>query len=217
MSYLALVPAFIPKNEKEAVEMAQKLSFAAELQIDLVDGRFAPNTSWPIAPEGDPLAVKSYLDKYTLEIDLMVEQPIEKAKEWEQAGADMLVFHVETITLESLVDYTECSQASIGVSAHGDTSLEKLESYIQEVDYVQLMGIREIGFQGQVFDETVLDKIKYLRQKYPNLSIGVDGSVNPDTVVKIKEAGADRFVCGSAIVRQSNPEQAYNNLLSLIK
>lgn len=216
MNYTSIVPAFIPKSQAEVIEYASKLTFSPEIQLDLVDGKFAPTVCWPYEPVGEPMAVKSYLDKYTLEVDLMVDNPIEAAVAWERAGADMFVFHIETLTIEEMNKFSECSKASIGVSAHGETLMEDLAKYAEQADYIQLMGIKEIGSQGQPFDEEVLDKIAYLRERFPLMSIGVDGSVNLETIKKIKEAGADRFVCGSAIVKQENPEVARANLIELI-
>lgn len=216
MNYLSIVPAFIPKSEEEVAEMASKLDFSPEIQLDLVDGKFAQTVCWPFDPVGNPLTVKKYLDRYTLEIDLMVENPIEVAKVWEEAGADMLVFHMETLSIQELEDFINMTDCSVGVSAHGDINMEEFSRYIDKADYVQLMGIKEIGAQGNAFDESVLEKISWLRKKFPLLSIGVDGSVNENTIKKIKEAGADRFVCGSAIVSKDNPEEAYYKLGKLI-
>lgn len=216
MSYTSVVPAMIPKNQAEVFHYATQLSFASELQLDLVDGIFSPTICWPYDPAGDPMTVKPVLDAFTLEVDLMVAKPIEAAMQWEQAGADMLVFHIETLSLDAMVAFSEQSKASIGVSAHGDTTMEKLISYAEQSDYIQLMGIKEIGAQGNPFDEGVLEKISLLRKRFPMKSIGVDGSVNKSTIAQIKAAGADRFVCGSAIVGQSKPEAAYTELIALI-
>ena len=39
------------------------------------------------------------------------------------------------------------------------------------------MGIEHIGFQGQDFDDRVLEQIKTLREKFPDLIISVDGEL----------------------------------------
>ncbi len=216
MKYFPIVPAVIPVSQQDVVEFAEKLSFSREFHLDIVDGKFVPTVSWPINPDGKALLVKSQLDEYTLEVDLMVSNPVEVATEWVIAGADMLVFHVETLTLETFKTFAEHTDVSVGVSAHGDTPLETLIQYAEFADYIQLMGIYEIGSQGQPFDKEVLAKIAILKEKLPNLSITVDGSVNSDTIARLKQAGADRFICGSAIVKQTSPEAAYEALGALI-
>ncbi len=216
MKHSPIVPAVIPKSKDDVIKFAKELSFSAEYHLDLVDGKFVQTVSWPFQPEGEAMSVKPYLDAYTLEVDLMVSDPRKVAREWIEAGADMLVFHVETISLDDFKKFSATTNVSVGVSAHGDTSLETLSSYIDFADYIQLMGIHEIGAQGLPFDEKVLDKISYLKNKFPLMSITIDGSVNKDTIVRLAGAGADRFICGSAIVGQSDPRQAHAILSSLI-
>jgi len=216
MRYLPIVPAVIPKSSDEVIQTARSLKFSAEYHLDLVDGNFVSSVCWPYEPKGEPISVKPKLDFYTLEIDLMVSDPIEAANTWIKAGADMLVFHIETISLSDFKKFTESCEVSVGVSAHGETTLVALSEYAKEADYIQLMGIREIGAQGLPFDEEVIDKIKELKQKFPFKSITVDGSVNKNTIKLLADAGADRLVCGSAIVKQPDPEQAYKELNQII-
>lgn len=216
MNCIPIVPAVIPKSREEVLEFAEKLAFSHEFHLDLVDGKFVPTISWPYDPEGEALSVKPQLDTYTLEVDLMVEDPLSAAAEWVVAGADMLVFHVETLSIEAFRSFADNTVVSIGISAHGDTSLETLAAYAEHADYIQLMGIYKIGAQGLPFDEVVLDKIAELKQRFPNLPITVDGSVNADTIGRLAAAGADRFICGSAIVKQPDPEAAHAALSALI-
>ena len=216
MKYSQVVPAIIPESKEAVLSYAKDLAFSRELQLDLVDGKFVSSVCWPYQPIGDPVSVKHLLDVYTLEVDLMVEEPLPAAREWIKAGADMLVFHVETVSLEAFIAFSEQTDVSLGVSAHGDTPLEKLIEYAKHADYIQLMGIYEIGAQGLPFYEPTLDKVRELRKMFPDMMISVDGSVNKDTIVRLKEAGIDRFVCGSAIVKQPDPKAAHAALVALI-
>jgi len=217
MNIKPIVPALIPKNQEQVVEYANVFKFSPEFHLDLVDGNFVSSVCWPYEPHGEAMSTKPQLDAYTLEVDLMVERPIAAATEWIKAGADMLVFHIETINLADFKALTsEVDGVSFGVSAHGDTTIETLAEYAKEADYIQLMGIHEIGAQGLPFDEKVFDKIAFLKQKFPLKSITVDGSVNRDTVKRLSDAGVDRFICGSAIIGQPNPEKAHAELAKLI-
>lgn len=216
MKYSQVIPAIIPQNQNAVLQAASDLRFSRELHLDIVDGVFVPAISWPYEPTGEPQSVKSVLDNYTLEVDLMTAEPIIAATKWVAAGADMLVFHVETLVLDIFKKFTEKTPVSVGVSCSGETKIETLLAYAEFADYVQLMGIYQIGSQGQPFDEAVFDKIKTVKSKFPDMMVSVDGSVNPDTILSLKKAGADRFIVGSAIVKQDNPEVAHNALLSLI-
>jgi ribulose-phosphate 3-epimerase len=213
---IPIVPAIIPKSAAEILELLPKLSFSPEVHVDVVDGQFVPYVSWPYSPSGSPLEIKTETDKFTLEVDLMVEDPLLAAESWLAAGADMLVFHTENISPDALKRFAESTKISIGIAAINDTPLEVLETYLGAVDYVQLMGIAKVGAQGQPFDARVLTRIIELKKSYPTLTISIDGSVNQQTVTKLVAAGADRLICGSAIVGAANPRAAYTELLAQI-
>ncbi len=217
MAIIPIVPAIIPKSEEEVVALTKTLTFPKEFHLDVVDGKFVQNISWPYKPSGEPIAIKPHTDKYTLEVDLMVENPIKAAREWIKAGADMLVFHIETVDLASFVDFVEhVGNVSVGVSFHGDTPTEALFPYLTHADYVQIMGIHTIGLQGQPFDERVFEKIEIIHRKFPNIAISVDGSVNKNTIARLEKAGVDRVIVGSAIVGQENPYSAYETLRACV-
>jgi ribulose-phosphate 3-epimerase len=216
MSRCPIVPAVIPESAEAVLRFADTLSFSSEFHLDLVDGQFVPSMSWPYEPSGAASEVGYRLDVFTLEVDLMVADPLRAAEEWIAAGADMLVFHIETIPLQSFVRFAERTNVSLGVSCHGKTPLDELMEYIPFADYVQLMGIAEIGAQGQPFDEAVLTKIQALKVAYPDLSITIDGSVNAGTIARLRDAGADRFITGSAVVLQPDPAAAHAALSALI-
>jgi ribulose-phosphate 3-epimerase len=216
MAIIPIVPAIIPKSEAEVVSFVKALSFSHELHLDVVDGQFVQNSSWPYEPAGEPLAVKPYTDAYTLEVDLMVQNPIPAARAWVKAGADMLVFHIETIDLPSFIDFVDHTDISVGVSFHGDTSLDTLLPYLPYAEYVQVMGIHTIGSQGQPFSEQTFVSIDAIRRQFPKLPISVDGSVNQNTIARLAKAGVDRLIVGSAIVGQENPEAAYRELLTCV-
>ena len=214
---IPIVPAIIPTNKENLLEGFQNLAFSTEIHIDVVDGKFVPSVSWPYDPVGDPVSVKMEADVFTLEVDLMVENPLPAAVDWVTAGADMLVFHVETIDLENFKNFVEFTHITISIACHGDTPIDTLLQYAQYADGIQLMGIKEVGAQGQPFNEAVLETIKLIKQAYPDKPVTVDGSVNTATIGRVVEAGADRVIVGSAITLQPEPYIAYEALCKLIK
>lgn len=215
---IPIVPAVIPDSEAALIEMTKQLRFSHEFHLDLVDGKFVSAISWPFIAGGEALAVKSHTDSYTLEVDLMVENPLPIAREWIKAGADMLVFHIETVDVASFIDFVTYAprDVTIGVSVSGTTPVESIFSYLPYADYVQLMGIHMIGSQGQPFDETVFDRINVVRDAYPEMMISVDGAVSEVTIPRLVKAGVDRLIVGSAIVKQADREAAYVKLCARV-
>jgi pentose-5-phosphate-3-epimerase len=211
---LTVVPALIPKNRSDIVDFAASISFTAEVHIDVVDGEFVPYTSWPYQSGEEPRDVKFTLDRFSLEVDLMVRDPLTAATAWVRAGADSLVFHVETISLASFITIRETLPVSIGICASKSTPFSVLETYLPYADYVQVMGIAEIGAQGQPFDDYCFERIADIRRVAPHLDISVDGSVNRDTITALYRHNIRRCIVGSAIVQAANPAQAYSDLVA---
>ncbi len=158
-----------------------------------------------------------FVEELDFEVDLMVANPENVWRDWIHAGAKRIIIHAESVkgfgSAEHAVNILELLRAiqkeipsrasllhvEIGVAINPDTPNEILASLMDEIDFVQFMGIERIGFQGEKFDERVLSKISDLRTQFPNVTISVDGGVTSETAPKLVAAGANRLAVGSAI------------------
>jgi ribulose-phosphate 3-epimerase len=212
-----IVPAIIPTSLahlKESIDLVAP--FTHEVQVDIVDGVFVPFTSWPYVEDAHIADMAALTKEGLVEVDLMLMEPEAVLSEYVRAGARRVVVHLEGVRdFEKILALKKELDFKLGFSINNDTPLEKLTDVITHADYVQLMGIAHIGSQGQLFDERVLERIATLRVAYPTLLISIDGSVNEETVGRLAHAGANRCVSGSAILKQKNPEEAFNTLASL--
>ncbi len=70
------------------------------------------------------------------------------------------------------------------------------------VDLVLVMSVNP-GFGGQVFLDYTLEKVKKLKEIKDengyNFLIEIDGGINNDNIMKIKDAGCDIIVAGTAV------------------
>lgn len=212
-----IIPAIIPTSREHLeISLARVAPFANEVQIDIVDGQFVPFTSWPYVGSGSVHTLAQYVTAHAIEVDLMVMLPETVIDVYANAGVARMVVHLEsTNDLSGIIAHRKKHEYQLGLSILNDTPLELLLPHIPEVDYVQLMGIKDIGSQGQPFDERVLERIATLRATFPDLVISIDGSVNRDTIPRLAEAGANRLVSGSAIFSAENPYDAYMELTRL--
>jgi ribulose-phosphate 3-epimerase len=64
------------------------------------------------------------------------------------------------------------------------------------------------GFSGQVFIPEMLDKVREIRKRKPNMPIEVDGGINYDTAHLAVAAGATRLISTSAIFNSKNIKEA---------
>ncbi len=216
MKHSLVVPAIIPTDVQSIEVTLRQLGPCSEIHLDVVDGVFVPFTSWPYRPFGYEQEVFDLFASYTLEVDLMVEDAYEAGRRWVEAGADMLVFHIESIDPALLEAFSASYDVTIGISLNADTPIEALIPYVPYSDYVQLMGIKEIGVQGQPFDEGVLERIDGVRALMPTHFVSIDGSVNAATIPFIKQHAPDRYIVGSAIVKAAEPRRAFEALHTLV-
>lgn len=211
-----IIPAIIPQSEGDLRQFVGQMHGIPELHVDVVDGKFVPHTSWPYEPLGQPENLLGLLQPFTLEVDLMVTNPIQAAETWIKAGADMLVFHIETLDCNDLKYITDKYDVTVGVAANNDTPLATLVPYLAYAHYVQVMGIASIGAQGQPFDERACSRIEEIRQRTGRHSISLDGCVNGQTLPRLVGLKLDRYIMGSAIYSASDPLLAYKQFSQLV-
>jgi len=210
-----IIPAIIPSTLSDLRQLVSRLAGLPEIHLDVVDGIFVPFISWPYNSQELPRVAKESLDVFSLEVDLMVNKPLSAAHNWIEAGADQLVFHVETISLASFKDFTDNTNMTIGISSNNDTDFNIIKEYLPYADYVQVMGIGAIGTQGQPFDVRSLNRIAMIRENFPNLAISIDGSVNAETLPKLVSLKLNRYIIGSAIIKQDDQILAYKKFTTM--
>lgn len=218
-----VIPAIIPKDFAELEEKILMVkSIVPYVQIDIMDGKYTPEPSWPYKKkdvnfeeiQNQTKGLPGWED-VDFEVDLMVEEPENLIDEWVMAGATRIIVHLDST--EKLGDIIKKLQGrvEIGVALGINTPLSKIEPFAYSIDFIQCMGIERIGFQGQPFDERVLLKIQELKLKYPAKPISVDGGVNMETAPRLVHAGVDRLVAGSAVYNSENYVEAIHTLEQL--
>lgn len=185
---------------------------APVVQIDVADGRFAPVKTWD-----NPSELRALMEQNSemlVEIHLMVENPDEVFEEWLKAGAKKIAVHIESAkNLELMQNVAKSYGAELILAINPTTDVEKLTAYLaaNPVSSVQFLAVRP-GFSGQKFEPEIADKIKFLRGRWPNVKIRVDGGMTPATAKLVKEAGADIAVAVSYIWGSDSPQKAYQEL-----
>ena len=192
------------------------------VQIDICDGSFVPSQSWPYTHgniEADPHFNKilneteglPFWEDLDFELDLMVSDSVKNFDIYTKLGAKRIVFHLCAVgNLQEFKDFLEGidiyvrETIEIGVSIDVNENLENLFPLINNIDFVQCMGIDREGFQGEDFDEKVIDNVKALREKFPDLIISIDGGVDFDSAPQLLGVGASRLVIGSAIFNSTD-------------
>jgi len=218
---LNIIPSLPAANFNELESLVFKLiDEIDEIQVDIVDGQFVNSVSWPFteaAPTVEILKLSILPKKLAIEVDCMVMKPEQYFEIFYKLGIKKVVLHYgSTPDLKLAIDQLKEKGVLVGLAFTNDIAFGHIEPYMDVIDYVQVMGIATVGQQGQPFDERTLTTVKFLRGKYPNLTIAVDGSVNENTIVALRDVGVDRFMPGSAIAKAIDSKSSLNNLRLLV-
>lgn len=171
-----IIPAILPKSVEEAAEKIAALPVEAKIfHYDVLE-----EDIWS-EPGRD------------FEAHLMVKDPEAIAWVWADRGAKRLIVH-------SLGEWSDKlrGKVEIGLGVEMHVPLEEVFALAPQADFIQLMSIVEIGAQGHPLDERIFDRIKAVREKFPEVTISVDGGINTSNYRALLDAGADRLVVGSA-------------------
>jgi len=210
-----VVPAIIPKSFDELEDKLDIVAdFVDSVQIDISDGEFAGSTTWPYTEGEDaPTHTLPHKDSLNLEIDLFVNNPEEVVQYWVDAGVKKIILHLETIDdPEMIISDLKIQDIEVGLSINPSTKNSILDKWIDQINFVQLMGNDKVGFHGVKLDPNVYDKIKELRKKYPKLEIAIDIGVDFETAPKLVKAGVTKLISGSTIYKSENIEEAIEKL-----
>ena len=201
-------------NLKEEIKLVESLK-AEYLHFDVMDGHFVPNISF-----GQPV-LKCIAHSHSMinDVHIMISDPKRYAKEFIDAGANILTFHYEACKdikeVEEVIDIIHSNGAKAGLSVKPNTPIEVIYPVLHKLDLVLVMSV-EPGFGGQKFIPSALDKIskvkKLILEKGYQCLVEVDGGINEETAKLCKEAGVDILVAGSYLFGHKDIEERINKI-----
>ncbi len=213
------------KCVREKINKAIELG-AEWVHIDVADGKFAKTKTWD-NPE-DLNSLGDELGDLKLEIHLMVLEPQAVIGDWLRCGASRIIVHFEALGdlptqaglpaqaggWEVICDKIEREGGELGLALNPETPTYVLTPYLKAVSLVQLLAV-EPGPVGQKFNPVIVEKLRELKQREPDLTVEIDGGVNLETAKLVREAGADIIVSASYIWGSENPREAFDKLMKV--
>jgi ribulose-phosphate 3-epimerase len=219
---MQVVPAILPRDIDDLhTQMKRVAKYVTLVQVDVVDGKYAPEPTWPynkknsnsfekIIDEEEGLPMWEELN---VEVDLLVESPEKCIDKWIKVGISAAIIHFESTEKHALLIHTlQNAEVRIGLAYKPSTPNTAIAPFIGRVDFVQCMGSDKVGFHGVSLDERVYEKIIDLRKRYVDLPIAVDIGVTLETAPLLARAGVTKLVSGSTIFNSDNISETIEEL-----
>lgn len=217
MEYI-LAPSILAADFKNLGQEMKKTeeNGARYLHFDVMDGMFVPSISF-----GMPVlaSIKDGTSQ-TMDVHLMVQEPIRYVEAFQKAGADILTVHLEACEdVKATIDKIRECGMKVGLSICPETEAEALKPYLKEVDMILVMSVHP-GFGGQKFIPESLEKIRkvweMIEEQGLSVDVEVDGGIYLTNVREVLDAGVNVVVAGSAVFK-GEPEQNTKEFMEILK
>jgi len=181
---------------------------ADTVHFDVMDNHYVPNlTIGPLVCG----ALRNHGVTAPIDVHLMVSPVDSLITDFAEAGASYITFHPEASEhIDRSLQLVRDSGCKSGLVFNPATPLHYLDYVLDKVDMVLLMSVNP-GFGGQAFIESSIEKLKAARKMIDQsglpIRLEIDGGVKIDNIRRIKAAGADTFVAGSAIFNSDDYQQ----------
>lgn len=196
-----------PHAYREQLERAARL--ADRIQIDLMDGDFAPSRSI------NPVQVW-WSDGLIADIHLMFRRPSEHIETLVSLQPSMVIVHAEAEgDVLALIKHLQRLGIKAGVALLKPTEARDAVPLIESADHVLIFS-GDLGHFGGHADLAMLRKVADVKAIHPGVEIGWDGGANADNVAELAAGGIDVINVGGAIQRADDPQSAYDTLVSKI-
>lgn len=208
---IQVLPSFLAADLGHLADELRRAeaSGADAIHLDIMDPTFVPNMSF--GPSIVDFCRRTCPSFYR-NVHLMMNRPDLYLEAFVKAGAQTIQIHVEAdCDLHTELRRIRAMGLKNAIVLNPETPVARLEPYLGEVDEILVMTVHP-GFGGQKFIDDCLPKLTYLRARLPNVDLMVDGGVDAETAVRAARVGANQFVAGSYLFKQTDMKAAVENL-----
>ena len=162
------------------------------IHIDVMDKTFVDNVAYSM----EEIREINAISNKKLDVHLMVSDPFKYIDNLRDMNIEYITFHVEIDKdINKLIDIVHGMGYKCGLAINPNTNIDALEPYISNIDLILVMSVMP-GYGGQLFINSIYNKLESLRNKYKNMTISVDGGINQDNIYKLSSL-VDMVVIGS--------------------
>lgn len=188
----------------------ERVEFAARLQVDLMDGDFAPTKSPDIAKIWFP-------EDRAIDLHLMYRNPADVLNEVIELRPRSLIVHAEAnVHIPTLKNALDAVGILLGIALLQQTTVDSLLDDLEYADHV-LVFSGDLGHFGGQADLALLRKVEQIRRFRPEIEIGWDGGINADNIRQLAGGGVDILNVGGFIQNADDPKKAFDTLVNLLQ
>lgn len=177
--------------------------------IDVMDGKFVKQDTYQ-----KMIQYSNYIKRISnlpLDVHLMVEDVETGIEVFSADEPNIITFHLEACkTKEDVIKNINLIKekgSRVGIAIKPETPIEEIYQYLPYIHMCLIMTV-EPGKGGQTLITDMIKKIStlknYIEKNNLEIDIEVDGGINLKTAPRVKSAGANILVAGTAILMASD-------------
>ena len=189
-------------NEAEIFMLLEK-SKTDYFHIDVMDGKFVKQDTYH-----NMIEYSNYIKRISnlpLDVHLMVEDIETGIEVFSADEPNIITFHLEACKNKEEVmkniNLIKEKGSRVGIAIKPETSIEKVYEYLPYIHMCLIMTV-EPGKGGQTLITDMIAKIDelktYIEKNNLEIDIEADGGINLKTAQRVKKAGANILVAGTA-------------------
>ena len=170
------------------------------------------------------LEISSYIKRISslpLDVHFMVEDVVSYIKSYLAVEPNIITFHIEACKDEKevfeMINLIKENNIRVGIAIKPNTKIDEIYKFLPYIHVALVMTV-EPGKGGQTLITDMIEKTynlkQYIEENNLETLIEVDGGINLATADRIKEAGADILVSGSAILMAKDYKEIIDELKS---
>lgn len=199
----------VKKGEESATFFELEAAKTDYFHIDVMDGNFVEKNTY-----AKMLGYAEYIKRISnlpQDVHLMVKDVRTAVDDFLAVEPNIITFHYEACKdreeVHKVIKYIKDNHCKVGLAIKPNTKVEEIYEFLPYIHTCLIMTV-EPGKGGQKLIESTVEKVrelkKYITEKNIEIDIEVDGGINLRTAPKVKDAGANILVSGSAILMANN-------------
>lgn len=206
------------ERKKEAeIFLALEKSKTDYFHIDVMDGEFVEKNTYQ-----DMREYSEYIKRISnlpIDVHLMVNDIETGIEVFSAVEPNIITFHLEACKdkedIMKNIQHIKEKGSRVGIAIKPETPIEEVFEYLPYIHMCLVMTV-EPGKGGQTLITDMLAKISelksYIERKELEVDIEVDGGINLKTAPRVKMAGANILVAGTAILMASDYKSIIDEL-----